>query len=150
MHDTGKRDAVIYDVQGTLINVLDIRHLVEGPKKYFDQFHEQTLTCPPNWEVLEKCQRDHADGLDILIVSGMTDVFLGGLHLWLATYMVHPAVVRMRPDGDWCADVVLKARIANELEEDYNILHATDDNPNILDLWKRRGYPVTVVPGWSG
>jgi hypothetical protein len=149
VNDKDKRDAVIYDVQGTLIDVLSIRHLVEGPKKDFDAFHNATLVCPPNWEVLEQCQRDHADGLDILVVSGMTDVFRTGLGQWLATYMIHPAVVRMRPDGDWCADVVLKARIANELEEDYNILHATDDNPGIVALWERRGYPVTVVPGWG-
>lgn len=149
MTDDKKRDAVIYDVQGTLINVLDIRYLVEGPKKYFDQFHEATLQCQPNWEVLEQCQRDQADGLDILVVSGMTDVYLYGLRLWLATYMINPAVVRMRPDGDWCSDVVLKARIANELEENYHILHATDDNPRILDLWERRGYPTTTVPGWK-
>lgn len=149
MHDDKKRDAVIYDAQGTLIDVLDIRHLVEGPKKHFDEFHEATLECPPNWEILEKCQRDQADGLDILVGSGMTDTFDEGLRLWLATYMINPASVRMRPDGDYCADVLLKTRFANDWEEDYNILHATDDNPGIVALWKRRGYPVTVVPGWG-
>lgn len=149
MHDNTKRDAVIYDVQGTLINVLDIRHLVEGPKKYFDEFHAATLQCPPNWEVLEKCQRDQADGLDILVGSGMTDIFRAGLDIWLATYMVRPADVRMRPDGDYCADVILKTRFANDWEENYNILRATDDNPGIIGLWERRGYPVTTVPGWK-
>lgn len=149
MHDKDKRDAVIYDVQGTLINVLDIRHLVEGTKKQFDAFHEATLECPPNWDVLEQCQRDQADGLDILIGSGMTNTYRTGLYFWLATYMIRPSDVRMRPDGDYCPDVVLKTRFATDWEENYTILHATDDNPGIVDLWERRGYPVTVVPGWG-
>lgn len=149
MHDISKRDAVIYDVQGTLINVLGIRHLVEGVKKDFDAFHVATLECPPNWEVLEQCQKDQADGLDILVGSGMTDVYHDGLMLWLATYMIRPADVRMRPDGDYCPDVALKNGFATDWEEDYNILRATDDNPGILELWERRGYPTVTVPGWG-
>ena len=50
-NDLQKRLA-IFDLDGTLVDVNNIRHYVEGKKKNFDLFHKESINCPPNEKVL--------------------------------------------------------------------------------------------------
>jgi hypothetical protein len=55
----------------------------------------------------------------------------------------------MRGRWDERVDKEVKSDILDELLETYDIIHAYDDNPSIIELWAERGIPYTVVPGWG-
>lgn len=146
-----KHKAVIFDWQGTLVDVSSIRYLVENTdKKNFPEFHRQTGNCPPIEETLYAVKRAALDGKFIAIFTGCSydfqDVFLH----WLSRHGVHWDLTGMRAAGDFRRDVEVKREMLAYLtEHDYEIEHAWDDNPNVIELWQSEGIPTTVVPGWT-
>jgi hypothetical protein len=56
----------------------------------------------------------------------------------------------MRRDGDFRPDGVVKLEILDMIKEDgYNVIHAWDDNPAVIEVWQSQGIPVTVVEGYG-
>lgn len=47
-----KHPAVIFDMDGTLVDVSSVRHFVMDKPKDFDAFHAGTAGCPPNMSAL--------------------------------------------------------------------------------------------------
>ncbi|MER6526110.1 hypothetical protein [Streptomyces sp. NPDC001508] len=43
----------------------------------------------------------------------------------------------------------MKRDILRQLRALYRPVHAWDDNPDVLQLWKEVGVPTTIVPGWD-
>jgi len=144
-----RRKAAVVDIQGTLINVDAIRHLVEGKVKYFDEFHEQTMAQPINEEILEEVREDSAKGLAILFLTGMTERFRHPLGWYLGNHDVPGEGLWMRPNHLFVSDVALKTWRYREISRQFQVVKATDDNPNILALWEELEIPVIRrVPGW--
>lgn len=54
-----KPSAVLVDVDGTLVDVTGIRHLVEGENRDFNAFHKASIDCQPNFPVLHRVQEHH-------------------------------------------------------------------------------------------
>jgi phosphoglycolate phosphatase-like HAD superfamily hydrolase len=143
-----KRDAAIFDCDGTLVDVRGIRHLIKSPGG-FDAFHYASASCPPNAWVVERAMEHHRNGDAVLIVTGRTEKFRRLTGWWLADHGVPSDALEMRPNGDYRKDFVIKEKILRGLRLQYNIIKAYDDNPAVIDLWKREGIPYTVVPGWE-
>jgi len=66
--------AVIVDVDDTLCDVSEIRHLYAVPDD-FRAFTVASRDCPPRREVLDWCHQFHADGHAVLVVTGRSDEF---------------------------------------------------------------------------
>ena len=146
----GKAKAVIYDLQGTLIDVSFIRErFLGGEKKDFAGFHQATGNCPPNWTVLKNCHRDMREGRIILPLTGMNEAFRPVAQDWLDTHMVRSPGLWMRPDGDFRKDFIVKGEHLKELREIYDVVHAYDDNPQMIEFWRDQGISYTEVPGWQ-
>lgn len=147
------KEAVIFDWQGTLVDVRGIRHLVENTtKRNFPEFHRQTGNCPPIdgttrglWNAVQD------DDKIVIIMTGCTDDFREVLTAWMMRHDVMAHAVLMRRAGDYRMDIEVKAEmLAWVREQGITVTHAWDDNPNVLALWEREGIPTTVVPGWNG
>lgn len=145
------RKTVIFDWQGTLVDVSSIRHLVENTdKKNFPEFHRQTGNCPPIQETLEAVKRAAMDGKFVAVLTGCSENFEQVFFEWGAKHGVHWDMLLMRAAGDFRKDVVIKKEMLDFLRSHgHEIEHAWDDNPNIIQLWQDESIPVTVVPGWS-
>lgn len=144
-------EAVIYDLQGTLIDVRSIRHLVERDKPDFDAFHKATADCPSNQDVVDAARRDHAAGRVVLCMTGMNEKYRTSMITWLGRHEVPFGLLQMRANRDFRKDFVVKREMLLDVRlRGFSVVHATDDNPAVLDLWKRENIPVTVVPGWTG
>lgn len=144
-------EAVIYDLQGTLIDVRSIRHLVERDKPDFDAFHSATVNCPPHQDVVDASRRDHVAGKTVLCMTGMNEKFRGSMVTWLRRHDVPFSLLMMRGNRDFRKDFIVKREMLLEARlRGFSVTHATDDNPQVIDLWKRENIPVTVVPGWTG
>ena len=145
-----KPTLVILDFQGTLVDVNPIRHYVTGEKRNFQAFHQATFMCEPIMPTVWMAHGAKVEEHKLAVFTGMTADFERPLKRYLYSLSLWPDILRMRPIGDFCKDVTLKERFLDEVLLDHEVIHAVDDNPDIVDLWKRRGIPTTVVPGFHG
>lgn len=143
-----KPKAVIFDMDGTLCDVSSIRHLVTGKRKDFDGFHYASLYCPTNRDVELAAHRWHANGYKVVIVTARRDRWRTLTWNWLDSHAVPWNRLFMRADNDNRPDRFVKADILADVEKEFDVVHAFDDNPVVIELWQERGIPTTVVPGW--
>ncbi|MDP5228517.1 MULTISPECIES: hypothetical protein [Arthrobacter] len=100
------REAMIFDVDGTLCDVRSIRHHVSPPpgstsfKADFDAFHGASIDCPPHEAVLELLLRAHGAGLAILVVTGRAEKWSFVTTMWLGEHGIPFDELMMRPRGD--------------------------------------------------
>ncbi len=147
-------EAVVFDCDGTLVNVSSIRHLVAGGpqngyRKDFDAFHREAVNCPPHPWVVEAARAEHAAGRAVLVVTGRSAEHRNSTAFWLALHGVPSDAMWMRARGDYRPDYVVKAEILAKIRPRWNVIRAYDDNPAILRLWAQEKIPTVVVPGWE-
>ena len=144
------RDAIILDMDGTLCDVRSIRHHVMGAKRNFHAFHTESVNCPANDEVVLAAKQAHVDGLAILVVTARSFEFAFHTMFWLSGQDVHYDELYMRRSRDYRPDYVVKKEILHMIQKDgYNVVHAWDDNPNVIEVWREAGIPVTIVEGFG-
>jgi phosphoglycolate phosphatase-like HAD superfamily hydrolase len=146
---TKLRKAVIFDCDGTLCDVSSIRHFVSGENRDFHSFHMASAGCPPHAHVVEAAHQAKADDLDVLVVTARMQQYRNVTAMWLALHGVPSDALFMRADGDFRKDFFVKKDILRRIRARWDVMHAWDDNPNVLELWRQESIPCTVVPGWD-
>ena len=153
---TEPRDAAIFDVDGTLCNVSSIRHHVNpkdprfSGRKRFDLFHEESVDCPPNREALHLHARCRNEGLAVIIVTARKFQWRYHTITWLMEWGVDYDALFMRPDNDNRKDFLVKEDILTAIKaKGYQPVLAVDDNPSVLEVWKRHGIETITIPGWE-
>lgn len=158
MDSTGvKKSAVIYDMDGTLVDVSSIRHYVREAlqpdgsysTKNFDAFHKASILCPAIWPTVDRLTYHWEKRLDILIVTARGRQYEKTTRDWLYKYSIPYNKLYMRDVGDFRSDVDVKRDMLTDIEKSWNILEAADDNPSIWALWEEHRIPVHKVPGWQ-
>lgn len=141
---------IIFDMDGTLVDVSSIRHHVEGgsTRKNFDAFHRESVNCPPIPWVLEHALMAKADGFKVIQVTARSEKYRSSTSWWIADHKVPSDGLYMRADGDYRPDYEVKRDILDRLLLRYDVRKAFDDNPSIIRLWAELGIPCVVVPGW--
>lgn len=143
------QDAEIFDMDGTICDVRGIRHLVRGRVKDFHKFHLESASCPPNVEVVEKAKEAKREGRAVLIVTARSTKYRNVTAMWLALHDVPSDALYMRKSGDSREDTLVKWDILASIRRRWNPVHAYDDNPSVVALWRLEGIPTTVIPGWG-
>ena len=150
-----KPEAVVFDMDGTLADVSSIRHYVKpdptGQRKYkdFDAFHRESVNVPPHPHVVEMAKQAAAEGKKVIIVTARRAKWRNHTAMWLAQNGVPSDAMYMRADGDGRPDYEVKKDIHARMSQSFDIVHAVDDNPNVLKLWHENDIPTTRVPGWE-
>ncbi len=147
-----KTSAVIVDVDGTLVDVRGIRHHVTGPSKSrdFDAFHTASADCPPIMETITWVEQMADAGHQIIVVTARMERWRTLTQRWIDRHVTRPiADLVMRADRDFRPDYEVKREIHAALTERFDIHHACDDNPSVIQLRNEVGIPVKVIPGWS-
>lgn len=146
-----KPQAIIIDVDGTAADVTAIRHFVRedfGGKKDFDKFHEAATGSPVNQEVLEAAQKAKANGITVIIVTARKEKWRYSTLWWLLLNDFPFDHQFHRPDWDMRPDYEVKKDILKKIRTKYEVIHAYDDNPNVIKLWNEEGIETTIIPGW--
>lgn len=139
-------DAVIADLDGTLVDVSSIKHLVEGEDRHFHAFHAASKDCPPRPEVVDAVRAAHAAGRAVLVVTSREFIWRDLTLDWLQQHDVPYDQLVMRIVGDYRPDHVVKAEMLDTLEADgFAVLEAWEDSDDIVELWRSRGVTVHVV-----
>lgn len=154
-----KRKAHIFDVDGTLANVDSIVHYVykgkskdpENFKKDFYSFHSESLSVPPHEEVVDMAWEAIEKDIDILVVTARSERWRAHTAYWLkAVANVPHEALFMRQSQDHRSDYEIKKDILEHITQFWDVLHAVDDNPNIIRLWEENGIPTTKIGTWDG
>ena len=143
--------AVIVDMDGTLAEISHIRHHVAGPgRRDFDRFHTESAFCPPIVDTVLWCEEMADLGHHILVVTARAEKWRSLTARWIDRHVTRPITdLAMRANRDFRPDYEVKRDIHSDLARRFDIVHACDDNPNVIRLWTELGIPVKVVPGWS-
>ncbi len=142
----GMRDAVIFDMDGTLCDTSQIIHLIEGEEKNFAAFHAASADCPPHAEVVEAAWEQAAKGIAILVVTSREFIWRDLTLDWLVAHDIAYDALYMRIVGDYRKDVLIKTDILQQIGADgFRVLEAWDDKASVLDLWCDNGIVVHVV-----
>lgn len=153
---TGKHQAAIVDVDGTLVNVSSLHSYLativnpDGTYKQagLDTYHRLAQECPAIWETIDKCEGMHTQGVDVVVVTARSERYRGLTKQWLHKYAVPYRALYMRPEGDHRPDYDVKKDLLAEIQEQWDVVRAYDDNPKVLALWEEMGIPADQVPGW--
>jgi phosphoglycolate phosphatase-like HAD superfamily hydrolase len=140
------RDAVIFDMDGTLCDTSSVVHLIEGDDKNYAAFHAASADCPPRAEVVEAARAEQASGRAILVVSSREFIWRDLTLDWLVKHGVPYHAVYLRIVGDYRKDVAIKKDILAQITSDgFEVLAAWDDKPSVLDLWREHDIEVHDV-----
>jgi FMN phosphatase YigB (HAD superfamily) len=145
-----KPSAVIFDMDGTLCDVTSVRHFVlDRRRRNYDAFHYASSFCPPIEWVATEAHNHKKAGFEILVVTARQEQWRELTTNWLDTNGIPYREIHMRASNDIRKDKLIKGEILDRLLVEYDIKHAFDDNPSIIELWQERGIPYTHVPGWA-
>ena len=154
-----KRKAYIFDVDGTLANVDPILHHIinkdrNAPdfKDSFDAFHMDSVNVPANKEVVDFLWNsiEQNKSIDIIIVTAREEKWRAHTAYWLAKNLIPQEVLFMRPNNDNRTDYEVKKNILDQINLFWDVIHAVDDNPKIIKLWKENGIETTKIGDWDG
>ena len=150
------RSAIIFDMDGTLADVSSIRHHLtkydetkRTVVKHFHRFHAESVSVPPHDHVVSAAQMANMLGHAVLIVTARKHMWRHHTAWWLAMNNVPSDMLMMRGNDDNRKDYEVKKDMLDTLRRAYDIIHAWDDNHNIIKLWKENNIPTTIVPGWE-
>ena len=150
-----KPKAVIFDMDGTLCDVSTVRHhlIPSDPrftgKKDFDAFHSESVNCPAHMDVRGAFHLWQQEGFKIIVVTARQEKYRPHTSWWLSEQGLVPDEHYHRANGDFRKDVEVKREILERIRKRYDVVHAYDDNPAIIELWKSEGINTTIVPGWE-
>lgn len=145
-----KPRAIIIDVDGTAADVSAIRHYVldDPGNKNFDKFHEAATGSPVNADVLQAAKNAQAEGIAVIIVTARKEKWRYSTLWWLLLNDFPFDHQFHRPDWDQRKDYEVKKDILKIIRSRYEVIHAYDDNPSVIQLWTEEGIPTTIIPGW--
>jgi uncharacterized HAD superfamily protein len=140
------RDAVIFDMDGTLCDTSTIEHFIEGEDRDFHAFHAASGACPPRPEVVDAARAERDKGRAILVVTSREFIWRDLTLDWLVEHGIPYDALYMRIVGDYRKDILIKKDILAQIADDgFTVLAAWDDKPAVIDLWRDNGVEVNVV-----
>ncbi len=142
------RDAVILDLDGTLVDTSGVEHLLEDEDRDFRAFQEAAVGCPPNPAMVEVAREQAAAGRAVLVVSSREFIWLDATLDWLVAHDVPHDEVYLRIVADYRPDVEVKSDILAEIEADgFAVREAWDDKERVVAMWTEHGITAHHVGG---
>lgn len=149
--ETSKKNAFIFDLDGTLAN-LDHRlvYIETKPKNwkaFNNKVYEDTVI-----ENVSRVLHSLKDAYDIIFLSGReaNDITRKKTVEWLNDKLRVPVVygqnLFMRNKGDYRPDTEIKIELMKEfVEPHYNVIGIFDDRASVVKMWRDNGYFVFDV-----
>lgn len=147
------KKTVIFDLDGTLALIDDRRALAAKPNGKIDWptfFNPSNIQLDkPNWPVIEMAKMLKNQGHSVVIFSGRDSISRTETIAWLDKFLVPFDVLKMRPEGSFTPDDVLKQDWLDQLFPDRDdILCVFDDRDKVVKMWRDNGLSCfQVAPG---
>ena len=144
---------VIFDLDGTLAIIDKRRALAAKPngKINWGTFFapENIKLDEPNFPVIESFKAMKAAGFIVGIFSGRDEISRQETMNWLAKHNIDPMFLRMRPNGSFTPDDVLKKAWLDEIIANGNeVMCVFDYRDKVVKMWRENGIACfQVAPG---
>lgn len=147
------KKTVIFDLDGTLA-LIDKRRALAAKangkinwKTFFDP--ENIQLDEPNVPVIEMAKMLKAQGHSVVIFSGRDSISRTETIAWLKQFGVPFDVLKMRPEGSFTPDDVLKQNWLDQLfPVKSDVLCIFDDRDKVVKMWRSNGIACfQVAPG---
>ena len=140
---------VIFDIDGTLMDIQHRKKYVEQRPKDWGKFREATKGDTPKKEVFGIAKAMQKAGHNIIIASGRNK---SQRAITLKQLMGEGLVFRalyMRSDSDYRPDHEVKSQMLDKMKEHgWDPQLVFDDRTSVVDMWRSRGLTaVQVAPG---
>lgn len=145
-----KRECFVFDLDGTLCDVTHRRKWVTSKPKNWKAWNEGLVNDAPHDAVYQTLSALYAARFAIVLVSGRGSDYRKQTEKWLRMYNVPFEALYMRTAGDFRADDIIKAELADQVEETYSIRGVFDDRKRVVDMWISRGIFVFDVGQGKG
>lgn len=138
---------VVFDLDGTLANTDHRACFLDGTngKKDWRGFYAACDQDDRHEHIIEVLRALERDGHRVEIWSGRSDEVRDKTEMWMRGCGLEHVPLRMRAEGDFTADDVLKASWLDE----YGLPNLIfDDRDKVVAMWRARGIPCCqVAPG---
>ena len=143
---------LIFDVDGTLMDVEHRRHFVSGPSKDWDSFMDPKVMegDSPNQPVVDIALAMAEAGHEIVVVSARNERHREVTEKQLSSTMgVFWSHMFLRPDDSFEPDEEFKKRVLDELiNAGWKPDMVFDDRDKVVNMWRENGIPcLQVAPG---
>ena len=131
---------VIFDVDGTLMNIEHRRHHVMNKPKNWKAFNDETVNDTPHHDIVEMAIMLKNAGNRIIISSGRVQA-----QKEITIKQLHDAgvmfdAIYLRATGDNRADNLVKSDMLDQMRADgFDPKVAFDDRDSVCKLWRERG-----------
>ena len=138
---------VIFDVDGTLMDVEHRRHFVEQSPRNFNAFRKAMADDTPNEDVVMMAKLLKEAGHRIIIATGrLQSERAVTLKQLLGAGVVFDAIYTREKIHEFKADSDVKEQYLERMKADgYNPTMAFDDRQKVVDMWRRNGLRVFQV-----
>ena len=146
------RDAVIFDLDGTLADVDEfLHHLVHRPDSPRDWqgFHTEVGKAKVKLDVLSMLHLYQHRGVYTILLTSRNVEWQEETMGWLKKNNITYDVLMMRSKGDRRSAPEFKEDRFKKISQDFNIVRVFDDHPGVCGVAEELGIPVTKVPGYE-
>ena len=146
-----RRDTIIFDLDGTLALIDERRALAAKANGKIDWktfFDPQNIKLDkPHTAVITAFHAFEELGYEMVIFSGRDEISRAETEAWLDGYDIHFDMMKMRPQGSFTPDDVLKKQWLDELGAD-RVFCVFDDRDKVVQMWRDNGLTCfQVAPG---
>lgn len=131
---------VIFDIDGTLMDIDHRRHFVSGDTKDWMAFKEHTIADKPFDQVVDIALMYQDWGANIHLCSGRNESQREVTELQMRICGIEYKTLQMRWEKNYEPDEVLKYDMLQQLREDgYNPTLVFDDRDKVVQMWRDNG-----------
>jgi uncharacterized HAD superfamily protein len=146
------RDAVIFDIDGTLADVDEfLHHLVHRPDSPRDWkgFHTAVGKAKVKMEVYAMLQLYLMRDITVIILTSRNKEWEKETENWLGRNQIRYDKLMMRSKGDRRSAPEFKEDRFKKISQEFNIVQVFDDHPGVCGVAEELGIPVTKIPGYE-
>lgn len=132
---------IIVDLDGTLALNEHREYFITNGYPDWDSYFRACTKDLPNQPIIEIVNTLYRQNYTIHIFSGRSDIVKDETLTWLKKYGVKYHTIRMRRQGDYIPDEVLKKNWLLEFYPNYkdDIFCVFDDRNKVVNMWRKLG-----------
>jgi FMN phosphatase YigB (HAD superfamily) len=140
---------VIFDIDGTLMDIDHRRHFVSGDSKDWVSFKEHTIADKPYDDIVDIALMYQEWGANIHLCSGRNESQREVTELQMRICGIQWKTLQMRWENNFEPDDVLKFDMLKQLKDDgYDPTVVFDDRDSVVAMWRANGLKcLQVQPG---
>lgn len=138
------KNIILCDIDGTVANNDHRQHFLEG-KKDWDGFFSELSNDMPIIPIINLVNREHANGNEIVFLTGRPERYRYSTTLWLKEYFDFEFRLLMRKNNDQRNKLEIKKEIFKNNFEPEKIFCCYENDNKLIEMWINLGIKVIDV-----